>query len=175
MLLNKKTKSYIIIDVKWILFLNWIKLNVEHLCSKENAQTTCFKMFIIITWSSGVASPNISYHYWWLETRTSQRIDNKNLSFILYANNKAIHKVERTQHWKSVFNLFIGHNFKYGTKKLHTCPMGHETQISNKTWHEFSFMPSFLPMHCPKKLTSWPLTSMHAPSLSSLAYLTCLP
>jgi hypothetical protein len=33
MLLNKKTKSYIIIDVKWILFLNWIKLNVEHLYS----------------------------------------------------------------------------------------------------------------------------------------------
>jgi hypothetical protein len=40
-------------------------------------------MFIIITWSFGVASPNISYHYWWLETRTSKRIDNKKNSFIL--------------------------------------------------------------------------------------------
>jgi hypothetical protein len=31
-------------------------------------------------------------------------------------------------------------------------PMGLETWISSKTWHELNFMPNFLLMHWPKKL-----------------------
>lgn len=66
-------------------------------------------------------------------------------------------KSGNTQHRKLVFDQFMKHNFKYNTKKLHTSPMGHETQISSKTRHELNFMPNFLPMHCPKKLTFGPL------------------
>lgn len=44
---------------------------------------------------------------------------------------------------KLVFGLFRECNFKYGTKKLHTCLTRHETQILSRIWHELSFMPSF--------------------------------
>jgi hypothetical protein len=92
-----------------------------------------------------------------------------------YDHNKIIHTIEQTQHWKLVFGLFMGHNFKYNTKKLYMGPTGHETHILSRTWHKLNFMPSFLLMHCPYKPTFWPLTSMPALSLSSLAYFTCLP
>jgi len=48
--------------------------------------------------------------------------------------------------------------------------MGHATQISSKTSHELSFMPSFLLVHSLEKLTSWPLTFTLVYSLSSHVY-----
>jgi hypothetical protein len=49
----------------------------------------------------------------------------------------------QTRHWNPMFELFMKHNFKYNTKTLHMGPIGHETQISSKTWHELNFMPNF--------------------------------
>ncbi len=71
-------------------------------------------------------------------------------------------KSGNTQHRKPIFGLFMKHNFKYSTKKIHIDPMGHETQISSKTQHELNFMLNFLPVHYPNKPAFRPLTSMLA-------------
>lgn len=98
----------------------------------------------------------------------------KRLMIFLYTI-KLFVKSGNTQHRKPIFGLFMKHNFKYSTKKIHIDPMGHETQISSKTQHELNFMLNFLPVHYPNKPAFRPLTSMLAPSLSLFAYLTCLP
>ncbi len=77
---------------------------------------------------------------------------------------KDICKVRQTWHQKPMFGPLMKLNFKDGIKKLHTNPIGLETQISRRTQHELSFMPSSLPGHCSEKPLSLHIhTSMLAP------------
>jgi hypothetical protein len=91
--------------------------------------------------------------------------------FYNIVNNKIIHKIRQTQHWKPMmFTQFVGRNFKDGTKKLHLSPTRLTTQILSTTWHELSFMLNFMLVHCPYKLVFCFLTSTFAPSSFLLAY-----